>query len=55
MSLKVNRWECKFLYGEVPDLLLERKAGSVISSVETDVSKYKLATDLAISNSDSEL
>ena len=40
---------------EVPDLLLEREVGSVISSVETEVSKYKLATNLAIWDSDSDL
>ena len=42
---------------EVPDLLLlqEREADSVISSVDTEVSKYELATDLAISDSDSDL
>ena len=42
---------------EVPDLLLllEREADSVISSVDTEVSKYELATDLAISDSDSGL
>ena len=40
---------------EVPDLLLEREVGSVISSVETEISKYELATNLAIWNSDSDL
>ena len=55
VSWKVNRWALKFPYEEVPDLLLlERKAGSVISSVETEVSKYELATDLTISDSDSD-
>ena len=35
---------------EVPDLLLllERAVGSVISSVEIEVSKYEPATNLAI-------
>ena len=34
---------------EVPDLLfLERGVDSVISSVETEVSKYEIATNLAI-------
>ena len=41
---------------EVPDFfLLEREVGSVISSVETEVSKYELATNLAIWDSDSDL
>ena len=40
---------------EVPDLLLEREVGSVISSVETEVSKYELTTILAIWDSDSDL
>ena len=41
---------------EVPDLLLlEREIGSVISSVETEVSKYELAINLAIWDSDSDL
>ena len=40
---------------EVPDLLLEWEVGSVISSVETEVSKYELATNLAIWDSDSDL
>ena len=41
---------------EVPDLLLqEMDVGSVISSVETEVSKYELATNLAIWDSDSDL
>ena len=41
---------------EVPDLLfLEREVGSVISSVETEVSKYEPATNLAIQDSDSDL
>ena len=54
-SLKVNWWERKFPYEEVLDLLLlEREAGSVISNVETEVSKYELATDLAISDSTSD-
>ena len=40
---------------EVPDLLFkERKVGSVTSSVETEVSKYELATNLAIHYSDSD-
>ena len=33
----------------------EREADSVISSVETEVSKYELATDLLILVSDSDL
>ena len=42
--------------GEVPDiLLLEREVGSVISSVETEVSKYELVTNLAIWDSKSDL
>ena len=54
--LKVNRWARKFPYEEVPDLLIpERKSDSVISSVKTEVSKYALATDLAMLNSDSDL
>ena len=41
---------------EVPDLLLlEREIGSVISSVETEVYKYELATNLAIWDADSDL
>ena len=41
---------------EVPDFfLLGREVGSVISSVETEVSKYELATNLAIWDSDSDL
>ena len=41
---------------EVPDLLLlEREVCSVISSVETEVSKYELATNLAIWDSDRDL
>ena len=41
---------------EVPHLLLlEREVGSVISDVKTEVSKYKLATNLAIWDSDSDL
>ena len=41
---------------EVPDLLLlEREDGSVVSSVETEVFKYELATNLAIWQSDSNL
>ena len=36
-------------------LLLEREVVSVISSVETEVSKYELATNLAIWDSDSDL
>ena len=40
---------------EVPDLLLlETEVNSVISSVETEVSKYELATNLAMSDSDSD-
>ena len=41
---------------EVPNLLLlEREVGSVISSVETEISEYELATNLAIWDSDSDL
>ena len=40
---------------EFQDLLLEREVVSVISSVETEVSKYELATNLAIRDSDSDL
>ena len=42
---------------EVQDLLLllKREVVSVISSVETEVSKYELATNLAIWDSDSDL
>ena len=41
---------------EVPDLLLlEMEVGSVISNVETEVSKYEIATNLAILNSDRDL
>ena len=41
---------------EVPDLLLlEREVDSVISSVQTEVSKYELATNLAIWDFDSDL
>ena len=41
---------------KVPDLLLlEREVGSVISSVETEVSKYELATNVAIWDSDRNL
>ena len=41
---------------ELPDLpLLEMEVGSVISSVETEVSKYQLATNLAIWDSDRDL
>ena len=40
---------------EVPDLLLGIEVDSVISSVETEVSKYKLATNLVISDSNSGL
>ena len=40
---------------EVPDLLLEWEVGSVISSVETEVSKYELVTNLAIWDSKSDL
>ena len=41
---------------EVPDLLLlERAVGSLISSVETEVFKDELATNLAIWESDSNL
>ena len=40
---------------EVQDLLLlEREVVSVISSVETEVFKYELATNLAIWDSDSD-
>ena len=56
VSLKINRSARKFPYEEVPDhLLLEREANSVISSVETKVSKYEQATDLALSDSNSDL
>ena len=56
VPLKVNWWACKFPYEEVPNLLiLERKTDSVISSVETEVSKYAQATDLPILDSDSNL
>ena len=56
VSLKVNRLARKFPYEEVPDhLLLERETNSVISSVETKVSKYELATDLALLDSNSDL
>ena len=34
---------------------LEREAGSVISSVETEVSKYELATNLTILDSNNDL
>ena len=41
---------------KVPDLLLlEREVGSVISNVATEASKYELATNLAIWDSDSDL
>ena len=41
---------------EVTDLfLLEREVGSVMSSVETEVSKYELATNLAIWDFDKDL
>ena len=41
---------------EVPDhLLLEREVCSVISSVEIEVSKYELATNVATWDSDSDL
>ena len=36
-------------------LLLEREVGSVISSVENGISKYELATNLAIWDPDSDL
>ena len=40
----------------VPDfLLLEREVVSVIPSVETEISKYELARNLAIWDSDSDL
>ena len=56
VPLKVNWWACKFPYEEVPNLLiLERKTDNVISSVETEVSKYVQATDLPILDSDSDL
>ena len=56
VSLKVNRLARKFPYEEVLDhLLLERETNSVISSVETKVSKYELATDLALLDSNSDL
>ena len=45
-----------FMNEEAPDLLLlEREVCSVISSVETEVSKYELVTDLAIWGSDNDL
>ena len=45
-----------FMNEEAPDLLLlEREVCSVISSVETEVSKYELAIDLAIWGSDNDL
>ena len=37
---------------EVADLLLEREVSTVISSVQTEVSKYELATNLAVWDSD---
>ena len=41
---------------EVPDhLLLQMEVGSVILSVETEVSKYEIATNLAILDSDCDL
>ena len=41
---------------KVLDLLhLEREAGSVISSVETEVFKYELATNLTILDSNNDL
>ena len=40
---------------EVRDLLLGIEVDSVISRVQTEVSKYKLATNLAISDSNSGL
>ena len=56
VSLKVNRLARKFPYEEVLDhLLRERETNSVISSVETKVSKYELATDLALLDSNSDL
>ena len=40
----------------VPDLLLlEREVVSVIPSVETEISKYELARNLAVWDSDSDL
>ena len=40
---------------EIPDiLLLEREVGSVISSVESEASKYERATNLVIWDSDSD-
>ena len=39
----------------VPDLLLEREVVSVIPSVETEISKYELARNLAIWDFDSDL
>ena len=42
-------------FQEVSDLLLEREVDKHISSVETEVSKYELATNIAISNSDNDL
>ena len=46
-----------YRFQEVPDLLclLEREVDSVISSVETEVCKYELATSLAKSDADSDL
>ena len=45
-----------FMNEEAPDLLLlEREVCSVLSSVETEVSKSELATDLAIWGSDNDL
>ena len=40
---------------EVSYLLPEREVGSVISNVETEVSKYELAKDLLIWDSDNDL
>ena len=41
---------------EVPDhLLLQMEVGSVILSVETEVFKYEIATNLAILDSDCDL
>ena len=45
-----------FVSEEIPDLLLlEMEVHSVISGVETDVSKYEIATNLVILGSNSDL
>ena len=44
-----------FINEVVPDLLLlEREVDSVISCAETEVSRYELATNLAVSDPDSD-